>query len=89
MEDNDENILTVYPNPTTGIVNINFGNHILIDTINFNHTLEYPKLLDLAKHVLDKDYSDKKSSYNLVLIKKCFMKLYDNYEKSILNSTAK
>ena len=70
-------------------VNIDFGNHILIDTINFNHTLEYPKLLDLAKHVLDKDYSDKKSSYNLVLIKKCFMKLYDNYEKSILNSTAK
>jgi hypothetical protein len=26
IETNNENILTVYPNPTTGIVNINFGN---------------------------------------------------------------
>lgn len=65
-------------------VNIDFGNHILIDTIDFNHDLEYPRLKDLAKVVLKKDYSDKKQSYNLQIIKKCFLKLYDQYEKSIL-----
>lgn len=68
-------------------VNIDFGNYILIDTINFNHNLDYPKLKDLAKVVLKKDYSDKKQSYNLTLIKKCFLKLYDNYEKSILSKS--
>lgn len=68
-------------------VNIDFSNHILIDTIEFNHNLEYPKLKDLAKHILEKDYSDKKQSYNLTLIKKCFLKLYDNYEKSILTKS--
>ena len=68
-------------------VNIDFSNYILIDTINFNHNLEYPKLKDLAKQVLKKDYSDKKQSYNLVLIKKCFLKLYDQYEKSILSKS--
>ena len=68
-------------------VNIDFGNHILIDTINFNHNLEYPKLKDLANELLKKDYSNKKQSYNLVLIKKCFLKLYDRYEKSILSKS--
>ena len=55
-------------------VNIDFSNHVLIDTINFYHKLEYPKLKDLAKHLLKKDYTDKKQSYNLTLIKKCFLK---------------
>jgi len=68
-------------------VNIEFGNHILIDTINFDHDLEYPKLKSLAKIVLKKDYSDKKQSYNLQIIKKCFLKLYDQYEKSILSKS--
>tara|TARA_E500000178_G_scaffold355502_1_gene428355 strand:+ start:1351 stop:1929 length:579 start_codon:yes stop_codon:yes gene_type:complete len=68
-------------------VNIDFGNHILIDTISFNHNYEYPKLKDLAKNILKKDYSDKKQSYNLTLIKKCFLKLYDQYEKSILSKS--
>jgi len=68
-------------------VNIDFGNYILIDTIDFNHNLDYPKLKDLAKHLLKKDYSDKKQSYNLTLIKKCFLKLYDKYEKSILSKS--
>ena len=68
-------------------VNIDFSNYILIDTINFNHNLEYPKLKDLAKKILKKDYNDKKQSYNLVLIKKCFLKLYDQYEKSILSKS--
>jgi len=65
-------------------VNIDFSNHVLIDTINFYHKLEYPKLKDLAKHLLKKDYTDKKQSYNLTLIKKCFLKLYEQYEKSIV-----
>ena len=69
-------------------VYLDFSNHILIDTINFHHDLEYPKLKDLAKHLLKKDYSDKKSSYNLTLIKKCFLKLYSQYEKSIVNKSS-
>tara|TARA_B100000524_G_scaffold347862_2_gene250747 strand:+ start:2818 stop:3408 length:591 start_codon:yes stop_codon:yes gene_type:complete len=69
-------------------VNIDFGNHILIDTINFYHNYEFPKLKDLALKILKKDYSDKKQSYNLTLIKKCFLKLYDEYEKSILSKSS-
>ena len=65
-------------------VYIDFKNYILIDTMNFHHKLEYPKLKDLAKEILKKDYSKKKASYNLNLIRKCFMKLYTQYEKSIL-----
>tara|TARA_B100001093_G_scaffold369457_1_gene354424 strand:- start:1719 stop:2297 length:579 start_codon:yes stop_codon:yes gene_type:complete len=66
-------------------VNIDFSNFILIDTINFNHNLEFPKLKELASHLLKKDYSDKKSDYNITLIRKCFLKLYDKYEKSIIS----
>ena len=69
-------------------VTIDFGNYILIDTINFNHKLEFPKLKELALEVLKKDYSDKKSSYNLTIIKKCFLKLYTKYEKSILSKSS-
>ena len=69
-------------------VSIDFSNYILIDTINFHHKLEFPKLKDLAKEILKKDYSDKKSSYNLTLIKKCFLKLYSKYEKSILSKSS-
>jgi DNA polymerase III epsilon subunit-like protein len=66
-------------------VNIDFSNHILIDTMYFNHN-HSKKLKELSEIILKKDYSNKKSSYNLTLIKKCFLKLYQNYEKNILNS---
>tara|TARA_A100001015_G_scaffold129909_1_gene144137 strand:- start:666 stop:1247 length:582 start_codon:yes stop_codon:yes gene_type:complete len=69
-------------------VSIDFSNYILIDTINFHHNLEYPKLKELSNHLLKKDYSEKKQSYNLVLIKKCFLKLYSQYEKSIITQSA-
>ena len=69
-------------------VSIDFRNYILIDTINFHHNLEYPKLKELSNHLLKKDYSEKKQSYNLVLIKKCFLKLYSQYEKSIITQSA-
>ena len=62
---------------------IDFSNYILIDTISFFHKLEYPKLRLLAKEILKKDYSDKKQRFNLILIKKIFIKLYNKYEKSI------
>ena len=69
-------------------VYLDFSNYILIDTINFHHKLEYPKLKDLAKEILKKDYSDKENDYNITIIKKCFLKLYDKYEKSIIKSNA-
>ena len=67
-------------------VYIDFSNFIIIDTMSFYHKLEYPKLKDLAKELLKKDYSKKKPSYNIILIRKCFMKLYGKYEKSVLTN---
>ena len=61
-------------------ISIDFSKYILIDTMNFYHKLEYPKLKDLAKHVLQKNYDDKKQNYNITLIKKCFIELYNQYE---------
>ena len=52
--------------------------------MNFHHGLDYPKLKDLSKKILNKSYKDKKPTYNITIIKKCFMKLYNDYEKSIL-----
>lgn len=62
---------------------INFSSYTLIDTISFYHKSEYPNLRSLAKSLLKKDYSDKKQNYNLILIKKVFIELYNRYEKSI------
>ena len=66
-------------------VYLDFKNYILIDTINFNHNLEFPKLKDLANKLLKKDYTDKKPDFNVTIVKKCFLKLYDKYEKSIIS----
>lgn len=63
-----------------------YSKFILIDTISFSHDFKYPKLKELAEKILKKDYSDKKQSYNIQIIKKCFLKLYEKYEKSILSS---
>jgi hypothetical protein len=65
-------------------VDIDFSNYLLIDIMSFYHKKEYPKLKDLSKEYLKKDFSDKKSSYNLVIIKKIFLKLYKEYEKECL-----
>jgi DNA polymerase III epsilon subunit-like protein len=64
-----------------------FSTYILIDTINFNHKLNYPKLKDLSKFLINKKYQDKKSKFNIQIIKKCFLHLYESYEKSIIEST--
>ena len=62
-------------------------NYILVDTINFNHKLNYPKLKELSKFLINKKYQDKKSKYNIQIIKKCFLHLYENYEKTIIEFT--
>lgn len=61
-----------------------FSNHSLIDINSFHHTLAFPKLKELSEHVLGKKYEDKKSKFNIQIVKKCFMKLYEDYEKTIL-----
>ena len=53
--------------------------------MSFYHNIKNPKLKDLAKELLNKDYSKKENVYNLILIKKCFMKLYNNYEEEYFN----
>jgi len=62
---------------------INFNDFILIDTISFVHKLEYPRLKILSKSVLNKKFSKKSAKFNLVIIKKIFLKLYDEYEKEV------
>lgn len=61
-----------------------FKDFILIDTISFHHSFKFPKLKELAKKILNKDYSDKKPNFNVQIVKKCFLKLYEEYEKSII-----
>ena len=65
-------------------INPDFSNYIIIDTMKFNHNLESPELKELSKHILNKSYDDKKSKFNIQIIKKCFLKLYNNYEENIL-----
>ena len=57
----------------------NFSNYILIDTISFFHTYSFPKL----KFLFDQLIKKKKETSNIEMIKQCFMKLYNDYEKSI------
>jgi len=58
-------------------VDINFNNYLLIDLIDFNHTLEYPSLKKLTEHLFGDEYKDKNRTFNVVLLKKIFMKLYE------------
>lgn len=68
-------------------INPDFSNYIIIDTMKFNHSLELPKLKELSKELLNKSYQDKKSKFNINIVKKCFLKLYQDYEHNIINQT--
>jgi hypothetical protein len=67
-------------------INPDFSNYIIIDTMNFNHKLESPTLKQLSKHLLNKSYEDKKSKFNIQILKKSFLKLYSDYEEDIINN---
>lgn len=62
-------------------LSFNFINYIIIDTISFYHKLYFPKLKDLYEQLYNKKT---KTKTNLELMKLCFNKLYDDYEKSIV-----
>lgn len=62
-------------------LSFNFSNYIIIDTISFYHKLYFPKLKDLYEQLYNKKT---KSKTNLELMKLCFNKLYDDYEKSVI-----
>jgi hypothetical protein len=57
--------------------NIDFSKYILIDTISFQHKLDFPKLNVLAEHL-----SIKKNN-QLDIMKDIFYKLYSSHIKSI------
>lgn len=59
----------------------NFSNFIIIDTFSFFHNYSYPKLDILYNNIIEK--KSKKNQTQLDMIRLCFIKLYDNYEKSI------
>lgn len=60
----------------------NFKKNIIIDTSNFYHNIQYPKLKDLYETIYNKK---PKKKLNLELIKLCFLKLYNDYEVSIIS----
>ena len=62
---------------------INFDNYILIDTISFFHNYGYLKLKDLSNKLFNKKYEKKKPKFNTTLIRKVFIELYNQYEKSV------
>ena len=70
-------------------VYLDWSRYLLIDTINFYHKLEFPKLKVLSKHLLGKDYQDKKPKFNINIIRKCFFKLYQMHEESVKNPSPK
>ena len=76
----DFHIKTVLAEAIRYNIQLEFANHIIIDTISFNHDYGYIKLLDLADKlkIKNKDEKDK-----LELIKIAFFKLYIKFEKSI------
>jgi len=64
-------------------VYLDWTRYCLIDTINYFHKMEYPKLKVLSKEILNKSYQDKKPKYNINIIKKCFFKLYQMHKDSL------
>jgi len=60
-----------------------FNNYIIIDIINFFHNLSFPKLDDLYI-TINNIKKSKKNLSKLDKIKLTFLKLYEDYEKSIL-----
>ncbi len=61
----------------------NFSNFIIIDTISFFHNLSFPKLDNLYTTIVDTKKS-KKQVNNLEKIRLCFLRLYENYELSLI-----
>jgi DNA polymerase III epsilon subunit-like protein len=60
---------------------INFGKSIMIDIMNFYHKIDYPKLEELTFELVKKNYDNKPRSYKVIMVKKCFDKLYSLHEK--------
>jgi DNA polymerase III epsilon subunit-like protein len=66
---------------------IDFSRHHLIDTIDFYHNLEFPKLEELYCQLTkkSKDSIKKARSYKVTLVKKCLEELYNKHEKNVLS----
>ena len=65
---------------------INFGKAIMIDLMNFYHNIDFPKLEDLTFQLVKKNYDNKPRSYKVIMVKKCFEKLYNKHEKKCLKT---
>ena len=65
-------------------VYFDFSKKKIIDIISFNHDLKYPSLKKLSLEILGNEYSSKAAKYNLTIIRKVFIKLYQKYEQSII-----
>lgn len=60
-----------------------FSKKKIIDIISFNHDLKYPSLKKLSVEILGNDYENKSAKYNLTIVRKIFIKLYQKHEKNI------
>lgn len=64
-------------------VYFDFSKKKIIDIISFNHDLKYPSLKKLSLEILGNDYENKSAKYNITIVRKIFIKLYQKYEQSI------
>jgi DNA polymerase III epsilon subunit-like protein len=67
---------------------IEFKNLILIDLIDFNHNMDYPKMKDLCEKILGEELKLKSRYTNVVYLRKIFDKLYNTMESDIKTGTA-
>lgn len=67
-------------------VYFDFSKKKIIDIISFNHDLKYPSLKKLSLEILGNDYENKSAKYNITIVRKIFIKLYQNYEQSITSN---
>ena len=76
-------IKTIQTELMRSCVYFDFSKKKIIDIISFNHDLKFPSLKKLSLEILGNDYENKSAKYNITIVRKIFIKLYQKYEQSI------
>lgn len=63
-------------------VSFTFKSYLMIDIKNYNHNIEPASLNNITEKILGKKYLEKPRSYQVILIKKIFGKLYFKMEQN-------
>ena len=79
-------IKTIQTELMRSCVYFDFSKKKIIDIISFNHDLKFPSLKKLSLEILGNDYENKSAKYNITIVRKIFIKLYQKYEQSITSN---